>query len=1253
MRRPPEKDAQAALSERDVISSNATLHALFGGARQKSWMAGPGAAPVRPTPRTSSLSKAPELPATLAQKGLSTVLPSPAPSGEPSPVLTSSPINGLRNGSRIDVRNEPDRRISTTTITEPTSRRVSVIEANSDAEPPQGPRASTAISRPSSPSNESVNPLPAQSRRESVNPTQTAEISTMEIPPLPSSVFLPSETEGQMHEEMLSPLPEASSLAPTPENHSLPFPQTSSLSDAGSTSRPALTHQQEVGAPNSHHISRDTRELSPSRVNTTSASRTTNSQPPTAHSYPSPNMPLAPNPNKRQRTQAPVMPSLKGRVILIEKHIESCGGWMKLNSDLERLRFQFLKGACEKEDPFYVALHQIFCTWDTNRAEVANIQGFPHLSTLTSAFHTLGQLIRDNEHLAASQRFWFSNFPSPLRDLLRSSEPYRNQVADVGVFLRRLANQWGPLSVECMRRKYPPLADELVEGLGLLSPILQSIAFTASRRNLGIRDEEVGTRMEDLFRRDQREHQALVARYNTARPPTAGEVQQRNATLAKEYLTLYSQVLQRSSAAMAGTHVTRNPSPVIASNTLAGNGSQHHHPMSIAQPVENSAAWHRNVFSPDPNANWQTPHQNQQVPTRASDSSPNPSVMASHCHGVGGYRVYPNAPSPPLLQGLSLQSPAQQGLQFVPMANNHLQTQQGMQPAYPMAPAARRFQQPTDIQQYAQTAYQQQQQMIQHLTVQQQQQQQQQQRQHQQNIVPRQQQQQFVNFFANQYGAAPQTSWPPNQPSLPQNVQLVRQQQQMPDLSHHTQMRHGSNGTLDPLRPHVRTNSTGSNGPHTPSINPPARPPTRIPAPHALPLGRIMPDAIMTYSQKPRMARGLIPPLNYLHPPQPTVPDTIALHQAHLRSPRLVAADVPSSGVASDSPSLRFYQAIREFALQPTRVPMNTPLSKLEFRTPKDQLALIAQDIRHSDGQVPTRNYKRGTLQYRLRCVKTQRTDLKWSIADWVLLDTVWPESASLSINQNRLELRRKSHHGKDQPVDVTACVRDSGPDGISQVSLSIIRGRSKWKEFGYYIAVELIEILQHDQIVEMVGSNRIAANVTLEKIKRNLAGPADDHDDDIAMVVSDLSIDLADPFSARIFDTPVRGSGCLHRECFDLKTFLLTRNSKPKRPGQPCMIGVWKCPLCGKDARPYSLVIDDFLVSVRQSLEAQGNLDVKAIWVGADGKWRPKIEKRKSMRDPNDSDFSDDKGDERQGDAPRKSNPPSASRVVIELDDF
>jgi hypothetical protein len=169
-----------------------------------------------------------------------------------------------------------------------------------------------------------------------------------------------------------------------------------------------------------------------------------------------------------------------------------------------------------------------------------------------------------------------------------------------------------------------------------------------------------------------------------------------------------------------------------------------------------------------------------------------------------------------------------------------------------------------------------------------------------------------------------------------------------------------------------------------------------------------------------------------------------------------------------------------------------------------------------------------------------------------------------------------------------------------------------------------------------MCRQQHIPASKTLNTIKRVLAGPSMDDDDEITMVVSDLSIDLADPFTARIFDIPVRGSSCLHRECFDLETFLDTRKSKFS--GQPSLVDVWKCPLCGADARPYALRVDEFFLTVRAKLADVGNLDVKAILVSADGSWKPKFEtplKRKSSNRPDESD------DEEEG--------PSAKQRILD----
>lgn len=281
---------------------------------------------------------------------------------------------------------------------------------------------------------------------------------------------------------------------------------------------------------------------------------------------------------------------------------------------------------------------------------------------------------------------------------------------------------------------------------------------------------------------------------------------------------------------------------------------------------------------------------------------------------------------------------------------------------------------------------------------------------------------------------------------------------------------------------------------------------------------------------------------------------------------------------------------------------------------------------------------------------------------DWIVSEMKWPDAIFFQVNGNPLELRRKFHYGKDLPVDITSLVKSSTKNGgttnLVRVSLLRAKGHIGPK---YAFAVEVIEVLQHRKITDMVLNNqRIPGSETLGDIMAKLSVSLDDDDDEIAMVASDLTIDLADPFTAKIFETPVRGVTCLHRECFDLETFLLTRQSKPRRPEQPSMVDVWKCPLCGKDARPYSLRVDEFLLSVRDSLEKQNLLDCKAILVSEDGNWRPKPEpqpsggskKNAGVAGMNDDDMDDEKETRTET---RDSRTPAPSKgaenEVIDLD--
>jgi hypothetical protein len=337
--------------------------------------------------------------------------------------------------------------------------------------------------------------------------------------------------------------------------------------------------------------------------------------------------------------------------------------------------------------------------------------------------------------------------------------------------------------------------------------------------------------------------------------------------------------------------------------------------------------------------------------------------------------------------------------------------------------------------------------------------------------------------------------------------------------------------------------------------------------------------------------------LGYVPPRQQTNPEMAVFPQAHA-SRRWPAAKNIAPDESRDDPSSRFYQSVKDFAMGPTKI--SRPTNIFEF--------VVSAAV--------------GNVQYRLRCIQPKVEVTRFLMPDWVTSDTVWPENCLLEIDGHKLGFC------KDIPVNITSFIHlKPSPDGVNRIKISISQPLKAAKETCYFIAVEIVEVLQHAQILEMCHqSQHISATKTLNDIKNFFTRQtSNDDDDDFTMLVSDLSINLTDPYTARIFETPVRGTSCVHRECFDLKTFLLTRNLKSKTPDLS-MIGIWNCPLCGKDARPYSLRIDDFFAHVREELEKQNNLDAKAINVSPDGTWTPKLErllKRKlndDGKDPSES---------------------------------
>ena len=335
---------------------------------------------------------------------------------------------------------------------------------------------------------------------------------------------------------------------------------------------------------------------------------------------------------------------------------------------------------------------------------------------------------------------------------------------------------------------------------------------------------------------------------------------------------------------------------------------------------------------------------------------------------------------------------------------------------------------------------------------------------------------------------------------------------------------------------------------------------------------------------------------------QPTEPDAnkSALHQAHLRSPRL--------GSNQPAPNERLYRYVSNWAMLPRKINKDEPVEKIRFSVAQETVARFPAGVApQRAGELPTRIVDRNSQTIRLRCSARPPKGFTKEHA-WVEADNVWPDNLYLQCNGHILEPRRKLHHGRYLPIDLTSYVAL----GENELTVIVNRMSTDDRPFEYALAVEIVGIMTHESVQK--GLHCIDAAESLAAIKKSLSGG--DDDDDVAITSSNVTINLFDPYShAKMFDIPVRGAACLHKDCFDLETFLQMR--KREKPGWPTVVDCWRCPICRGDVRPHNLVLDGFLVEVRKELEKKKLLDTRAILVEPDGRWKPKEEERTGVRSP------------------------------------
>lgn len=324
--------------------------------------------------------------------------------------------------------------------------------------------------------------------------------------------------------------------------------------------------------------------------------------------------------------------------------------------------------------------------------------------------------------------------------------------------------------------------------------------------------------------------------------------------------------------------------------------------------------------------------------------------------------------------------------------------------------------------------------------------------------------------------------------------------------------------------------------------------------------------------------------------PPNVVPAT--LHQVHVRSPKLA-----SVGMDGNSDKASYLAFVKNATVMPERLTKGKRHFQWTFDVDTDHFQSLVQCSDGKGGAPPTRIFRAGQRIVRLRCVKiSDLRDIRES--DWVLAETFWPNGIAVLLNGIALELRKKALHGKDLPVDITKHIRD----GANIFSVAITRS-NKSDALAYALGIEFVEIADFQNILATIP--RLEAKGALRRIAERSAS----FDPDIEIVNSTVIIDLTDPFTSCMWELPVRGQNCRHHQCFDLHVFLQTRVSKTSNLSAPEQ---FKCPICGSDARPQTLMIDMFFVTIREELKLRGRLDVKTIIMDGQGSWTIKEEDKK-----------------------------------------
>lgn len=1065
--------------------------------------------------------------------------PSSIPSGRSypkNPVSTNTQAKHFSASSRQSTTRPPahietsDHRSAATHSSCPTNARstqaapVSPVTpgtgySDTDIQPP-----STKATRPDCAVSATSFPTPEPSNASLASPvgavTERADSSSRDVPPTAgATVPLP----GIVTWAGVTPtLPAATSPSPAQQQQPQPQPQRSTSQSSSGPSRPLYQPQPQLLPPS--------QSQSPHQL--------------------------------QQQQQQSLPPSPRGQIwlhargkldsyLLQLSRTKHSSETNKTAETVELPRVRILEDACREEDMFYLALHQTFCLNSADPNQLSQLMD--HAITIAPGlgFDVIAQLLVDNKRLSAEFLRWSVEYPLPLRVLLQFEE-YRNALKQVSHCLTTISRHWPVFERETRSRGHPPQVDELVDSLGVESPVFQQIVFTAiCRRLFGVQETPYKACI-SLFEEDQRTYKQRSMLPANAR-------RQAIFDLFGKYRQICASHASMMVSDSSGDHRTFAPRATPSSI----------HPTTSMMRTSSNTPVHQNLIQN--NTSTSIPHRqpsNVHTDTHSGRSHPLPTNPISHLHA-----------SPNTVSNAGQQRQQQASPQNIALNAGAFQPAQALQP----------------------------------------------------------------NLFTSQFpGSFPPPPPPPqytvaSQSPLPANI-AAPHQTLPPTLQTQSTFPHvGQNSTSHPasaalypqyvspvISPNMRPNISSALQPMfsptqpTPSNTGQLRHPQRAPQP--------APSAPSPLSVQP----GVTPFTLYPQVPLRPLPPYPVPQQPPQHSPN--AKPLPD-----------IIQYFSGFSIAPQRLPPNRSSFAWNFTVPREALHLKPDLVKRPNGTGVVPVLSDGNMSWRLRCIKYQgRLDIE-SVATWSHAESSWPDVVYIHINNKEVH---RSPNTKGSPISINSFL----VDGTNEIRVNVLHSKEqRASNISYAIAVEVLQVKSPENFRKMV--KRLPAQETRQQIQARLS--SNNTDDDELMIMDDfISIDLRDPFTTRIFEIPVRGLSCTHRECFDLSTFLQTLAAKAK--GDKHTIYV-RCPICRKDARPDLLVVDDFLTEVRASLSKENKLETaKAVRVKSDGSWYAVLDtesdnrtttSRKRDRTSFESDLVKDEN--RPDSTPRA----TAAPEVIELD--